>query len=228
MDGDNKFYFWDSTADQEESGWMNNYEETKRQKLIFDNILSDYNFKDKRVFDPGCGLGFFSAICQNKGANVFAMDVGTNLIAKTREKSDSLCAVGSVLHIPFKDNFFDLIICTEVIEHTPDPMKSIPELHRVLKKGGLLVLTVPNKFWKFSEIVARKLKIRPYLGFENWVGYTDLKKQVIHSGFNIEKQFGFNLFPLFYKPFFSVLDFFDEFSMKLDPFMVNIAMVATK
>ena len=59
MDGDNKFYFWDSTADQEESGWMNNYEETKRQKLIFDNILSDYNFKDKRVFDPGCGLGFF-------------------------------------------------------------------------------------------------------------------------------------------------------------------------
>jgi ubiquinone/menaquinone biosynthesis C-methylase UbiE len=46
-------------------------------------------------------------------------------------------------NIPFDDNSFDNILCTEVIEHAMDPEKLVNEMHRVLKPGGLLVLTVP-------------------------------------------------------------------------------------
>lgn len=228
MNDKDKFYFWDKTADSEEKEWLNGYEENKRIDLIFNKILMGYDFKNKLVYDAGCGLGFFSEILQKNGAEVFALDVGLNLINKTREKSGAFGTVGSILNTPFKNNKFDLIICSEVIEHTPNPMGAIPELYRVLKPGGFLVLTVPNRFWKFAEIIARKTHIRPYLGYENFVGYYNLRKHILKAGFHIEKQFGFNLFPLFYKPFFSVLDYFDKWGNCIGPIMVNIAITATK
>lgn len=46
-------------------------------------------------------------------------------------------------NIPFPDDSFDNILCTEVIEHALDPETLVKEMHRVLKPGGLLVLTVP-------------------------------------------------------------------------------------
>jgi ubiquinone/menaquinone biosynthesis C-methylase UbiE len=46
-------------------------------------------------------------------------------------------------NIPFADNSFDNILCTEVIEHALDPETLVKEMHRVLKPGGHLVLTVP-------------------------------------------------------------------------------------
>lgn len=46
--------------------------------------------------------------------------------------------------VPFDDGSFDLVLCTEVIEHLNNPQNLIDELHRVTKSGGHLVLTTPN------------------------------------------------------------------------------------
>jgi SAM-dependent methyltransferase len=46
-------------------------------------------------------------------------------------------------NIPFPDNSFDNVLCTEVLEHAIDPERLMQEMHRVLKPGGVLVLTVP-------------------------------------------------------------------------------------
>jgi SAM-dependent methyltransferase len=48
-----------------------------------------------------------------------------------------------VLDIPYKDNTFDLIICSHVLEHIPDDLSAMKELYRVLKRGGLAILQVP-------------------------------------------------------------------------------------
>lgn len=45
--------------------------------------------------------------------------------------------------IPFPDNHFDTVLCTEVLEHAINPAALIAEMHRVLKPGGALVMTVP-------------------------------------------------------------------------------------
>ena len=45
--------------------------------------------------------------------------------------------------MPVEDAFFDVVLCTEVLEHLPDPIKALAELSRVLKKGGQLILTAP-------------------------------------------------------------------------------------
>lgn len=59
--------------------------------------------------------------------------------------------------MPFKDNELDGVICSEVLEHVPDCLKAVDEIHRVLKPGGKLVLTVPfifplhaRDYWRFT------------------------------------------------------------------------------
>jgi 2-polyprenyl-3-methyl-5-hydroxy-6-metoxy-1,4-benzoquinol methylase len=55
--------------------------------------------------------------------------------------------------LPYKDNSFDVITCTEVIEHTENPWNLIRECHRVLKKGGTLILTTPNMDNWYSKLL---------------------------------------------------------------------------
>ena len=50
-----------------------------------------------------------------------------------------------ITDITFDDNFFDLIMCTHVLEHIPDDKKAMSELYRVLKPGGLALLNVPMR-----------------------------------------------------------------------------------
>lgn len=64
------------------------------------------------------------------------------------------------------DAVFDVVVCTEVLEHTLDPFSAVQEMHRLLKPGGLLLLTTPFNFrihgplpdcWRFTEHGLRAL-----------------------------------------------------------------------
>ena len=62
---------------------------------------------------------------------------------------------GSIYDLPYKDNYFDLVLCTEVLEHLDDPKKGLEELVRVSKK--YLVVSVPNEpFFMFAQLVRGK------------------------------------------------------------------------
>jgi len=52
--------------------------------------------------------------------------------------------VASATNLPFKNNAFDMIILTEVLEHLPEPEEALKEIRRVLRAGGFLVVTVPQ------------------------------------------------------------------------------------
>src|SRR6266536_2810951 len=51
--------------------------------------------------------------------------------------------VCNAISIPVEDNSFDAVLCTEVIEHVPEPIKVINEIARILKPGGRVILTAP-------------------------------------------------------------------------------------
>lgn len=51
--------------------------------------------------------------------------------------------VSDILSIPVPDKSYDVILCTEVIEHIPDPISAIKEISRILKPGGTLLITAP-------------------------------------------------------------------------------------
>jgi SAM-dependent methyltransferase len=56
----------------------------------------------------------------------------------------------SALSLPFRDGCFDLVTAFEVMEHLPDDLSALTEANRVLRPGGWLFLTVPNKWWIFE------------------------------------------------------------------------------
>jgi 2-polyprenyl-3-methyl-5-hydroxy-6-metoxy-1,4-benzoquinol methylase len=51
--------------------------------------------------------------------------------------------ISDISDIPEKDNSYDVILCTEVFEHIPDPVKALKEFSRLLKPSGILILTTP-------------------------------------------------------------------------------------
>src|SRR5437773_12091547 len=60
--------------------------------------------------------------------------------------------------IPFPDGSYDFVFCIEVLEHVPNPYGTLGEIHRVLKPGGVLVLSVPNPY-HLKEIIWNVLRI---------------------------------------------------------------------
>ena len=124
-------------------------------KNFFKNITELYlSIQAESVFDGGCGEGFILDTL-NKARPVkscFAIDVDP---VEVRDASRNLpfCKVrqGSLYQIPFNDNSFDLVICSEVLEHLKDPGKSLKELHRVSRKYA--ILSVPREpMWRLMNI----------------------------------------------------------------------------
>lgn len=208
---------------------MNMYDTEKRVRVVFNTLLSPREVKGKKLLDAGCGTGWFSSRAVEHGAVVTSLDVGENLLNEVKKKCRSTRVVGDVTALKFEDNSFDIIVSSDVIEHTPDPAKAISEMARVLKKGGVLALTVPNNRWHFAVSVGNALKLRPYQGYENWVGWGQLKKELEKNGLRVEKQLGFHFIPFVVTALYPVIDYFDRFGEgALGRVMVNIGVRAVK
>jgi len=94
------------------------------------------------ALDVGCRDGYFSQILKKNGYRVTSIDI------ECRYEHCKVVDVNKIL--PFVDNSFDIIWCSEVIEHLIDPAKTIAEFRRVLKPTGKAILTTPNsKFWLY-------------------------------------------------------------------------------
>jgi len=226
-DTNDKELFYDNFASQFDSK-MNMYDTNKRVHIIFDKLLGEEDLEGKSLLDAGCGTGWFSKKANERRAVVTSMDIGEKLLKQVKLKCKTTRIVGSVLDIPFEDSTFDYVISSEVIEHTPDPLYAINEFHRVLKPGGLLVVTTPNRFWYFSLVIAQKLKLRPYQGIENWISWKKFVNKHKELNLKIKEERGIHLFPFVHPVFYPILDFFNNYSHSLKRFMVNMAIASRK
>lgn len=94
----------------------------------------------------------FSSLLGGKMLDVGAGEVNrygkffktTEVVRMDVNHGDHVDVVGSADNIPFHDGTFDSVLCTQVFEHLKDPFKSAREIHRVLKTGGKLLMTVPQ------------------------------------------------------------------------------------
>jgi SAM-dependent methyltransferase len=98
------------------------------------------------LLDFGCGDGLFTDAVFGKQAGIFGCDIARSELPAAR---DSGVYAGGVQladghALPYADGAFGSVYGNSVIEHIPDPQNVLPELARVLRAGGLLVLTVPS------------------------------------------------------------------------------------
>jgi SAM-dependent methyltransferase len=122
----------------------------------------------ERVLDVGCGEGrHASQACKETECTVCALDIDPENVARTNyllylmeqageSRANWHVFRGDALRLPFKDTYFDKVVCSEVLEHVHDDRQAIQELIRVLKNDGTLAVSVPTYFseaiyWKISQ-----------------------------------------------------------------------------
>lgn len=115
-------------------------------------VLKRYSRKKKKILDIGCGVGTIDFYLAKKGHKVTGIDASENAIniAKLNAKYFGL---DRRVRYYFKDFLgmnllkerYDLVICSEVLEHLHDDKKALLKIFQLLRKGGLVLITVPSK-----------------------------------------------------------------------------------
>lgn len=115
---------------------------------IFDSILSKYSFDS--VLDYGCGNGIFGIYFKKKiNCKLIGVDASGYGLKKAKELGyDETIQINDFCtgELPFDNEFFDLVLLKDILEHLLDPYTVLKEAIRVLKVNGLLLLHVPNHF----------------------------------------------------------------------------------
>jgi SAM-dependent methyltransferase len=120
-----------------------------------------------RVLDVGCGEGRHThAAAMTDGVDAVGLDLDRERVAAARDGFDEAIGdaapsrptfcTGDAFRLPFADGSFDVVICSEVLEHLPDYRAALDELDRVLEAGGTLAVSVPRSgpervCWALSE-----------------------------------------------------------------------------
>lgn len=99
--------------------------------------------KKGKVVDVGCGTGL---ILRHLPKGSIGLDINPRNIPRAKKHAPHAEVIlGDVEKLPFKKDSIPMVICTDVLEHFPDPHKPLKEIFRVLSPGGLLIGSVPVK-----------------------------------------------------------------------------------
>lgn len=144
--------------------WRRDFERWRERRLHQEHYQEEHLSSVRAVFpspaghavlDLGAGMGGFAVAMAREGAHVFALEYNEDYckITELRGRRYGLelpivRAAGEAL--PFPAEAFDLVCCWDVLEHVQSPQAVLSETCRVLRTGGVLLLTVMNR-WAFRD-----------------------------------------------------------------------------
>ncbi len=155
------------TKNQLPTNFIKHTSKNPLQKFLINNFYSTLislakPLSPSSILDAGCGEGFsLNKIIENKiGKNVEGIEYSKEAIALGKNLFPNIkIKQGSIYNLPYKDNSFDLVVCTEVLEHLENPNRAVSEIVRVSKK--YLALSVPNEpFFMISNFLRGKNLLR--------------------------------------------------------------------
>jgi SAM-dependent methyltransferase len=102
--------------------------------------------RDSAILEVGCGDASFTKGLAEYASAVTAIDIAAGQIAENARRFPEITFLQHDVseRFPFPDRAFDVIWCSEVLEHLFDPGFALSEIHRILNAGGRLLLTVPH------------------------------------------------------------------------------------
>lgn len=193
-------------------------EEKIHNDTLFNEIISTYNNprhlmhkkmthvlkyvqQGEALIDVGCGIGEFIVRLQDRFHTLAGVDISRPEIEFVKKRIGNSPKVflhcGELESFHFPDEHFDVCLCLDVLEHVQSPPLLLQEINRILKKGGSLVVTVPN--W-YDIIVSKVLRLNPLHihTFTPWRWMAILRK----AGFKIRSYRAVD-FPIIHSEFLS-------------------------
>ncbi len=151
-------------------------------KFIF-KLIQNFFPKNRtlRILDAGCGTGLLIKKMEKYG-QVWGVDISSQALRYCHKRGIKNVKLGSVTKLPLKNNFFDLVVCLDVLYHkkVQDDRKALFEFYRVLKPGGILILKLPA----FNFLMGRHDKL---VHTRHRYTTKEIENKLINQGFEIEK-----------------------------------------
>ncbi len=189
------------------------YYHRQKARICRDFILQNAGM-DKNFLDAGAGRGPYTKIAESQYKKIYCFEFDGQELEKAKKNLVKIVNVDfgqvDLTRIPLADNLIDVVVCSEVVEHIPDQEKAMNELYRVLKPGGTMLFSMPNKNSLFYrkvrknnlELMARDPKNMNYSEWEFWrhlqFSPEDIERLATGSGFKVLERDSVNLFPLPY------------------------------
>jgi len=125
------------------------YRLRRRTFEVLKGIKTFHPEKPWSILDIGTADGLMLHNLKNTfpNATCVGIEYARDLMAYRKTKTIHLIQ-GDALALPIKDNAFDVVIATAIIEHVPEPIQLVREAFRVLRKDGIFIVTTPHPFWE--------------------------------------------------------------------------------
>ena len=161
------------------------------------------------ILDIGCATGYLGKELKKRGHQVYGVEISEKA-GKEAEKVLNGVIIGDIeeIDLPFPENYFDIIICADVLEHLFNPKEVLIKLKKYLKNDGYLIASIPNiANWKIRlELLKGKFEYKNIglldFGHIRFFTYYTAKKMFEETGYKIEYiDFNINLndFPSVFK-----------------------------
>jgi len=150
--------------------WEQRYRKPSFQirETVLLKSLQGWNLAGSLWLDAGCGTGALSRWLAARGCGVLGVDASQEMVGAAIQSAQlhnyferlDFVRITSVAHLALDDASLDGVLCSSVLEYVPDPRACLGEFARVLRPGGLLVVSVPNR----NSLVRRMQLASYYLG----------------------------------------------------------------
>jgi len=178
--------------DEKKKSYRISFKDEYRLKRLTEAV----KLKSGKMLDIGCGGGILteSLPYYYPKARIFGCDVSKPAIRYAKKFGSGKVGYNILLgkKLPYRDNFFDVCICLDVMEHIPDVDFFLKEVKRVLKKNGKFFLLVPCEGQPFTFTwLFQKIKFGDKLTFKSW-GH--IHPEFTHESVtNLLKKYGFSI-----------------------------------
>jgi len=163
-------------------------QERGRGKKVYE-IISSMK-REGRCLDIGCGPGFFLGNLKRYGNyELFGVEI-SEIAAKYAERNFGIKVfLGDIENANYPEKFFDIIILSHVLEHLPEPLKTLGKIRNFLKDDGIFYCEVPDEFGSINGLIRTHLLKKPpvglYAGHLNYFGRSSLKNILNRAGFQL-------------------------------------------
>ena len=197
------------------SNWDNFWEEKKEVREVYSNsdrvvrnLTKIADLKGMKILEVGAGTGRDSFPLVGHGAAVFQLDYSVNSLKIMKRLADEekipvFILGGDTFSLPFRDETFDIVFHQGLLEHfRPQQAEALlKENIRILKKGGLLLVDVPQRYHIYTLIKHFLITINKWFaGWEREFSQNELRGEMERLGLTIIHAYGEWMYPsLFYR-----------------------------